>query len=161
MRVEPVAKEIERKFLVVSDRWKALATGKRYCQGYIATAKVGQSVRVRIAGNKGYLTIKGPVTGLTRAEFEYEIPQRDAKEMLETLCDRPLIEKTRYRLPLGEVVWEIDEFAGDNAGLTVAEVELTSEHQPFERPDWLGEEVSGQAKYYNASLVKYPYSQWR
>ncbi len=156
-----MAKEIERKFLVVSDRWKASAAGQRYCQGYIATAKVGQSVRVRLVGDRGFLTVKGPVEGLTRAEYEYEIPQRDAAEMLKTLCDRPLIEKTRYRLPIGEVVWEIDEFAGENAGLTVAEVELTSEHQAFERPDWLGEEVSGQAKYYNASLVKYPYSQWR
>jgi len=155
-----MAKEIERKFLVVSDRWRQLAEGKAYCQGYIATTYPGQSVRVRIAGDKGYLTIKGPAAGLTRAEFEYEIPWQDAQQMLETLCDRPLIEKTRYRLPLGEVVWEIDEFSGENKGLIVAEVELASEDQPFERPDWLGEEVSGQVKYYNSSLVKCPYSQW-
>ena len=155
-----MAREIERKFLVVSDRWRKLAQGKAYCQGYIATAQKGQSVRVRIAGDQGYLTIKGPASGLTRAEFEYAIPLRDAREMLETLCDRPLIEKTRYRLPTGDVVWEIDEFAGENAGLVVAEIELTSEDQAFERPDWLGEEVSSQPEYYNASLVKRPYSQW-
>lgn len=155
-----MAKEIERKFLVVGDQWRHLAKGDFYRQGYIATAQAGQSVRIRIAGEQGYLTIKGPAEGLTRAEFEYEIPLEDAREMLDTLCDRPLIEKIRYRLPVGEVVWEIDEFAGDNTGLVVAEVELTSENQIFERPDWLGEEVSGQLKYYNASLVKSPYSQW-
>ncbi len=155
-----MAREIERKFLVVSDRWRQSAQGKTYCQGYIATAYPGQSVRVRIAGDRGYLTIKGPVQGLTRAEFEYEIPLLDAREMLETLCDRPLIEKMRYRLPLGEVVWEIDKFSGENEGLVVAEVELASEDQLFDRPDWLGEEVSGQVKYYNSSLVKSPYSQW-
>ena len=156
-----MAKEIERKFLVISDRWRHyIAQGKAYRQGYIATTYPGQSVRVRIAGDKGYLTIKGPVAGLTRAEFEYEIPLPDAREMLETLCDRPLIEKIRYRLPLGEVVWEIDEFLGENEGLVVAEVELASEDQPFERPDWLGEEVSNQVKYYNSNLVKRPYSRW-
>ncbi len=155
-----MAQEIERKFLVVNDRWRASAAGERYRQGYLATARPGQSVRVRIVGERGYLTIKGPTQGLSRAEFEYAIPLRDAEEMLETLCDRPLIEKTRYRLPIGDVVWEIDEFIGENAGLIIAEVELTSEDQPFEKPDWLGAEVSGEARYYNANLVKNPYSQW-
>ncbi|KPQ34879.1 MAG: adenylate cyclase [Phormidesmis priestleyi Ana] len=155
-----MAKEIERKFLVREDSWRATATGQRYRQGYIATARLGHSVRVRIAGDSGYLTIKGPSQGLTRAEFEYAIPVADAQEMLETLCDRPFIDKVRYRLPVGDILWEIDEFAGENAGLIVAEVELTSEAQPFEKPNWLGEEVSGQAKYYNASLVRNPYSKW-
>jgi adenylate cyclase len=155
-----MAQEIERKFLVVSDHWRALATGERYRQGYLPTAKPGHSVRVRIAGDKGYLTIKGPTQGLTRAEFEYAIPLSDAEEMLETLCDRPLIEKKRYRLPIDDIVWEIDEFTGENAGLIVAEVELASEDQPFEKPDWLGPEVSGEARYYNSSLVKNPYSRW-
>ena len=155
-----MAREIERKFLVIGDRWRSLAPGKAYRQGYIATAQPNRSVRVRIAGEKGYLTVKGPTYGLTRAEFEYEIPLQDAQEMLETLCDRPLIEKIRYCLPIGKVVWEIDEFLGENAGLIVAEVELASENQLFERPDWLGKEVSSQSKYYNASLVNYPYSQW-
>jgi adenylate cyclase len=155
-----MAQEIERKFLVVNDHWRALATGERYCQGYLATAKPGQSVRVRIVAEQGYLTLKGPTQGLTRAEFEYAIPLADAQEMLETLCDRPFIEKNRYRLPIGNLLWEIDEFTGENAGLIVAEVELTSEDQPFEKPDWLGAEVSGEARYYNASLVKNPYSKW-
>ncbi len=156
--------EIERKFLVANDSWRMTATGqllgKPYCQGYIATAQPGQSVRIRIAGTQGYITIKGPAEGLTRAEFEYKIPVAEAQEMLDTLCATPLITKTRYRLPVGNVVWEIDEFAGDNTGLIVAEVELTSASQAFEKPDWLGLEVSGQVKYYNASLVKYPYTQW-
>lgn len=155
-----MAKEIERKFLVTSDSWRSDAVGKPYCQGYIATAVPGQSVRVRIAGDQGYLTIKGPADGLSRAEFEYPIPVADAKEMLDTLCVRPLIEKIRYRLPLGEVVWEIDEFKGENAGLIVAEVELASESQSVVLPEWTGVEVSGQAKYYNASLVGNPYSKW-
>ncbi len=155
-----MAEEIERKFLVTADSWRSLATGQAYCQGYIATARSGQSVRVRIAGDQGYLTIKGPARGLTRAEFEYPIPVADARAMLLTLCERPFIEKTRYRLPMGEVVWEIDEFAGENAGLTVAEVELHSEDQPLDLPEWIGAEVSGEARYYNASLVRCPYSQW-
>ncbi|MEL7333878.1 MAG: CYTH domain-containing protein [Cyanobacteria bacterium J06560_2] len=155
-----MAQEIERKFLVTSNRWKAEAEGKAYCQGYIATAVVGQSVRIRIAGEAAYLTIKGPTSGLSRAEFEYSIPISDAEEMLQTLCDRPLIQKVRYRLPIGPVVWEIDEFQGENAGLIVAEVELSDETQTVVLPDWLGEEVSGDPKYYNASLVKRPYLSW-
>ena len=152
--------EIERKFLVINDSWRSRATAKPYRQGYIATAEVGQSVRVRIAGLAGYLTVKGPAQGLTRAEFEYAIPVGDAAELLETLCMSPLIEKVRYRLPIGNLVWEIDEFTGENAGLIVAEVELASENQPFDKPDWLGREVSGESRYYNASLVKNPYSHW-
>ncbi|MGB3294705.1 MAG: CYTH domain-containing protein [Phormidesmis sp.] len=156
-----MAQEIERKFLVVGDSWRSLAVGQSYCQGYIATARVDRSVRIRIAGNQGYLTIKGPAQGLSRAEFEYAIPITEAREMLETLCDRPLIEKTRYRLPVDDVVWEIDEFAGENAGLIVAEVELSSEDQQIVLPDWVGQEVSGEARYYNASLVKNPYCHWQ
>ncbi len=152
--------EIERKFLVINDSWRSQAIAKLYRQGYIATARVGQSVRVRIAGESGYLTVKGPAQGLTRAEFEYAIPVDDAAEMLETLCISPLIEKIRYRLPIGSLVWEIDEFSGENAGLIVAEVELASENQLFEKPAWLGREVSGESQYYNASLVKNPYSHW-
>lgn len=163
-----MAQEIERKFLVVSNSWRKKAIGQPYCQGYIATAKPGQSVRVRIAGSQGYLTVKGPVRGLSRPEFEYAIPLSDAQEMLETLCDRPFIEKIRYRLPASEpatepdseVVWEIDEFSGENAGLVVAEVELSSEHQQITLPEWIGREVTGETRYYNASLVKHPFSQW-
>jgi len=160
-----MAKEIERKFLVTSDSWRTLPTGdptpgKPYCQGYIATAQAGQSVRVRIAGDQGFLTLKGPAKGITRAEFEYPIPVDEAQDMLEMLCKRPFIQKIRYCLPLGDVVWEIDEFEGENAGLIVAEVELRSEAQPFERPEWLGAEVSGQVRYYNGSLVTNPYMTW-
>lgn len=155
-----MAKEIERKFLVTGDAWRVEATGKPYCQGYLATAIRGQSVRVRIIGAHGYLTIKGPATGLSRSEFEYPIPVADAKEMLITLCQQPLIEKIRYRLPIGPITWEIDEFKGENAGLIVAEVEVESETQAVELPDWIGAEVSGDPKYYNASLVKNPYSSW-
>ena len=156
-----MAQEIERKFLVAGDSWRALAVGQPYCQGYIATAHIGQSVRIRTVGNQGYLTIKGPVRGLSRAEFEYKIPVEDAQEMLETLCPHPLIEKTRYRLPVDDVVWEIDEFFGENAGLVVAEVELSSEDQQIVLPAWVGQEVTGEARYYNASLAKDPYSQWQ
>ena len=155
-----MAQEIERKFLVISDSWRGQVQGQAYCQGYIATARPGHSVRIRIAGDRGYLTIKGPSTGLSRAEFEYPIPIADAQEMLETLCIRPFIEKVRYRLPIGNLIWEIDEFKGENAGLIIAEVELQSEEQSIERPDWIGTEVSGDPRYYNASLVKRPYSQW-
>lgn len=153
--------EIERKFLVTGDSWRSQTVGIPYCQGYVATANPAHSVRLRIAGDQGYLTLKGPTQGLSRAEFEYEIPVTDALEILETLCDRPFIQKKRYRLPIGEVVWEIDEFAGDNAGLILAEVELQHAEQTFERPEWLGQEVSGDSRYYNASLVKQPYCQWR
>ena len=163
-----MAKEIERKFLVLRDRWQtfvaaAAPEGKAYRQGYIATATLGQSVRVRIAGTKGFLTIKGSVEGtqsLTRAEFEYDIPVSDAQEILETLCERPFISKTRYTITLDNFVWEVDDFKGENEGLVVAEIELASEEQSFSRPDWLGEEVSGDPKYYNSSLVKQPYSTW-
>ena len=155
-----MAQEIERKFLVVSDRWRAAARGQPYCQGYITTARPDQSVRIRIVGDQGYLTVKGPVRGLSRAEFEYEIPVEDAREMLASLCAHPLIEKTRYRLPVDDVVWEIDDFSGENAGLIVAEVELSSEDQQVVLPAWVGQEVTGDARYYNASLVKNPYSRW-
>ena len=155
-----MAKEIERKFLVKNDDWRAGATGMPYSQGYIPASRPGQTVRVRIAGDRGYLTLKGPTVGITRSEFEYPIPVADAKEMLKTMCDRPLIEKTRYRLAIGDLVWEIDEFSGENAGLIVAEVELTSEDQPIARPTWLGKEVSGDLRYFNANLSSQPYSTW-
>ena len=153
-----MGKEIERKYLVKSNEWKNLAQGVVYRQGYIAT--VGkQTVRVRIAGNQGYLTIKGENIGTTRSEFEYPIPVKDAAEMLDTLCDRPLIEKTRYKIPIGDLIWEVDEFTGENKGLVIAEVELQSENQVIELPQWIDRQVSD-PKYYNSSLAKYPYSQW-
>jgi CYTH domain-containing protein len=155
-----MAKEIERKFLVKSDAWRSMGVGMLYCQGYIATEHPGITVRVRIVGDQGYLTLKGKTEGIARSEFEYPIPIEDAKIMLETLCDRPFIEKTRYKIQQGDLVWEVDEFAGDNEGLIVAEIELKHENQSIELPDWIGQEVSGELRYYNASLVKYPYKQW-
>lgn len=150
--------EIERKFLVQGDRWRSLVSGNRYCQGYIASGL--RSVRVRVVGNQGYLTIKGPTIGIARPEYEYEIPVAEAWEMLHTLCDPPLIEKIRYRIELDGVVWEIDEFEGDNKGLVVAEVELAHVDQAIALPEWIGSEVSDDPRYFNVNLAKHPYRQW-
>ncbi|BAY13742.1 CYTH domain-containing protein [Calothrix sp. NIES-2098] len=154
-----MAAEIERKFLVKEDSWRKLAEGSRFVQGYISTAKEA-TVRVRIVGNQGYLTIKGISVKYSRSEFEYPIPLADAQEMLDTLCDRPLIEKVRYRIESGDLIWEIDEFDGVNKGLIIAEVELSDEQQQIELPSWIGEEVSDNPKYFNSNLVKHPFSQW-
>ena len=154
-----MGKEIERKFLVKGDSWRAQAHGKRYRQGYLSTVKE-RTVRARVAGDQGFLTIKGITVGAARAEYEYEIPLADANEMLDKLCERPIVEKTRYRLPQDDIVWEIDEFEGDNRGLIVAEVELKDEHQSYPKPDWLGEEVTGDPRYFNSNLVKKPFTTW-
>ncbi|MEM7797503.1 MAG: CYTH domain-containing protein [Cyanobacteria bacterium P01_C01_bin.118] len=154
-----MAKEIERKFLLRSDTWRSLAQGRYYCQGYIPT-QGKQTVRARIIGDQGYLTLKGPAQGLSRSEFEYTIPVADAQAILAELCQPPLIEKHRYRILLGEVVWEVDEFLGENQGLVLAEVELTHVDQVVELPDWLGEEVTGDPRYYNSNLVRYPFKDW-
>lgn len=151
--------EIERKFLVKSEEWRTLGTGTIYRQGYIATKK-GTTVRVRLAGNQGYITIKGTSKGISRAEYEYSIPAEDAQEMLDNLCEPPLIEKTRYKIEIAGLIWEVDEFAGKNQGLIVAEVELTDANQTIEMPDWIGQEVSDDARYYNANLAQHPYSEW-
>ncbi|MBD2301020.1 CYTH domain-containing protein [Nostoc sp. FACHB-87] len=154
-----MAKEIERKFLVKGDAWRKLGKGSVYRQGYIAT-KNSVTVRVRIANNRGYLTIKSPSVNCSRSEFEYEIPLTDAEEMLDTLCDRPLIEKVRYKVELNGLIWEIDEFDGDNKGLILAEVELTDEQQQIEIPEWIGAEVSTDGRYFNSNLAKFPFSKW-
>ncbi len=154
-----MAQEIERKFLVKGDGWRDPTNATRYRQGYLSTDKA-RTVRVRTAGDKAYLTIKGATEGVSRAEFEYPIPLDDANQLL-GLCHRPLIEKDRYLIPYGDHEWEVDEFFGDNEGLVVAEVELESEDQPFERPDWVGPEVSDDPRYFNASLVAHPYREWR
>ncbi|MEB3280866.1 MAG: CYTH domain-containing protein [Lyngbya sp.] len=151
--------EIERKFLVKDDRWRSLATGILYCQGYISSEK-GRTVRVRIIGNQGYLTIKGPVASRVRSEFEYVIPVEDAEEMLQTLCERPFVEKKRHKISFGDLIWEVDEFLGENQGLILAEVELPDPNQIIEIPDWIGEEVSHDPRYFNSNLVKHPYCQW-
>jgi CYTH domain-containing protein len=154
-----MAKEIERKFLVKEDSWRQLAEGSVYRQGYISTQKEA-TVRIRIANNQGYLTIKGRSEKYTRSEFEYIIPVADAQEMLDTLCDRPLIEKVRYKVEWAGLTWEIDEFDGANKGLILAEVELSDEQQQIEIPDWIGEEVSADSRYYNSNLAKFPFSEW-
>ena len=150
--------EIERKFLVIEDSWRT-GEGTRYRQGYLSTDK-HRTVRVRLAGDDAWLTIKGISRGATRAEYEYPIPREDAREMLDHLCREPLVEKVRYRVDYGGLTWEVDEFEGANSGLVVAEVELEREDQDFERPPWLGEEVTHDPRYFNASLVERPYTRW-
>jgi len=151
--------EIERKFLVRGDGWRGVAPGRDYRQGYLC-AVAARTVRVRVVGDTGYLTVKGATVNASRVEYEYVIPVADATDMLDNLCERPLIEKTRYRIEYQGMVWEVDEFAGENAGLLVAEVELEAEDQQIALPDWVGEEVTGQLRYYNASLIANPYSKW-
>ena len=155
-----MGKEIERKFLVVGDAWRQGSTSSIYRQGYLSTHKE-RTVRVRIAGAQGILTIKGLTRGATRDEYEYAIPVRDADEMLDQLCEKPIIEKTRYRLTVEGHTFEIDEFHGDNQGLIVAELELPSETAAFPRPSWLGREISDDARYFNSSLVKAPFRTWK
>lgn len=154
-----MGQEIERKFLVVGDGWRQSAQGELMCQGYIPTQDA-RTVRVRRVADRAYLTLKGPAVGLVRPEFEYPIPVADAQTILATLCQPPLIEKTRYRLPLGNVVWEIDEFLGENQGLIVAEVELTSPDQVIDLPDWIGAEVSYDPRYQNSNLARHPFRNW-
>jgi adenylate cyclase len=154
-----MAIEIERKFLVKDDRWRSLGSGKAYSQGYIPTQNQ-TTVRIRVAGEQGFITIKGSSVGCARSEFEYPIPIADAREMLATLCVPPLIEKTRYRVEWEGLTWEIDEFAGENQGLIVAEVELNEVNQAIALPDWIGEEVTQDPRYYNSNLAKHPFQQW-
>ena len=154
-----MALEIERKFLVVGTEWRALATGVLYRQGYLSSVKE-RVVRVRTIGTDAFLTIKGQTSGVTRLEFEYPIPLADATVMLDTLCERPLIAKTRYRIPIGAHTWEVDEFHEENDGLIVAELELPDAGATFERPPWVGEEVSGDPRYFNANLVEHPFRSW-
>lgn len=154
-----MAKEIERKFLVRGDAWRTLAKGTVYRQGYLNRDKE-RTVRIRIADARAFLTIKGITIGATRAEYEYEIPFPDGKDMLDSLAEKPLIEKRRYKIRSGNLTWEVDEFLGDNAGLIIAEVELTSEDQSLEKPSWVGEEVTEDPRYYNANLVKKPFTRW-
>ncbi|WP_337868474.1 CYTH domain-containing protein [Meiothermus sp.] len=151
--------ETERKFLVKSLAWKKGAVGTPYRQGYLCRQEE-RTVRVRIAGDEAHLTIKGQALGITRLEYEYPIPLAEARELLDRLCIKPLIEKTRYRVEFCGRVWEVDEFMGENRGLVVAEVELESPDQPLELPDWAGEEVTHDPRYLNANLVEHPFSRW-
>lgn len=154
-----MGQEIEKKFLIKNDSWRHLAQGKNYCQGYLSREK-GCTVRVRTIGERGILTIKGPSTNDMRQEFEYDIPIAEAREMLDKLCQKPLIEKTRYKIPAGEFVWEVDEFDGENKGLIFAEIELQFVGQQFAIPDWIGKEVTEDSRYYNANLVSHPFCRW-
>ena len=153
--------EIERKFLVVGDGFKRQASSSsRIKQGYICSGH-GRTVRVRIRDARGYLTIKGPSAdgGLSRYEFEQEIALDDAEQLMK-LCESGIIDKTRYLVECGDHTFEVDEFYGDNEGLVMAEIELNSQDEAFERPSWLGEEVTGDKRYYNGYLARNPFKNW-
>lgn len=152
--------EIERKYLVINELWKKNVTSEsRLQQGYLANQK-NASVRIRTGKGKAHLNIKSTTIGIRRLEYEYEIPITDANEMLREIAIQPFIEKTRYIVRNGGHDWELDVFEGENRGLIVAELELDSEEEPFEIPEWAGEEVSGDVKYYNVNLINHPYSRW-
>jgi adenylate cyclase len=152
--------EIERKFLLRSDAWRAaVASSTRLRQGYLANT-AHASVRVRRAGDTAWLSVKSMTAALTRHEYEYAIPPDDADAMLDRLCEGPRIDKIRHLVTVAGHVWEIDEFLGDNAGLVVAELELDAEDEAFVTPPWLGAEVTREERYYNFRLAAYPYSRW-
>ena len=153
-----MGREVERKFLVVGAEWRQ-TSGVVYRQGYLSTVKE-RTVRVRTAGDRAYLTIKGKVVGATRSEYEYAIPTRDAEGMLADLCERPLIEKRRYRVEHAGLTWDVDEFLHENGGLVLAEVELEREGQVVQRPAWVGKEVTDNPRYFNANLTWHPYQEW-
>jgi adenylate cyclase len=150
--------EIERKFLVVGEAWKLQGPGEFISQGYLSRDPA-RTVRVRVKGERAWLTIKGQSVGASRAEFEYPVPLADAEQML-TLCDGPRVEKIRRVVPYAGMNWEVDEFLGDNAGLVVAEIELSSIDQHFDSPPWLGQEVTEEARYFNSQLSTRPFKTW-
>ncbi|MES2016200.1 MAG: CYTH domain-containing protein [Pseudomonadota bacterium] len=151
--------EIERKFLLAGDAWRQLGVPVLLRQGYLSS-NPERTVRVRIEGEQATITIKGKSVGATRGEWEYPIPLADASELLARLCEQPLIEKYRRRIAFAGKVWEVDEFLGANQGLMFAEVELDSEEQQFDKPDWIGAEVTHDARYFNSNLIRHPYSNW-
>lgn len=155
-----MGREIERKFLVTGDSWRNNAQEESCCQGYICLGK-GPTVRVRIIGGRAFLTVKGESRGIVRNEYEYSIPVPDAQEMLDHVCEKPFIEKKRYTVKYKGMIWEVDEFFGENEGLIVAEVELENEDQLFPLPGWVGKEVTGDPRFYNVSLVRNPYAKWK
>ena len=150
--------EIERKFLIVGQPWLEYQ-GTYYRQGYLTTDPE-RTVRVRIAGEKGFLTIKGVSKGSVRSEFEYPLPLQDAEQLLEQLCPQPQVEKTRYCIDYAGHTWELDVFEGANAGLVLAEVEITTVDEQVELPAWVDREVTGDERFYNAYLTRHPYSTW-
>ena len=152
--------EIERKFLLKNDNWREQVQSSTIIrQGYLAPLDTS-SVRVRIDGDHANINIKSATIGISRLEYEYEIPMHDALEMLDKLCPKPQVHKTRHKVAIANHVWEIDEFYDENEQLVVAEIELTAENEAFETPEWVGDEVSNDPRYYNVNLVKHPYSQW-
>jgi len=155
-----MALEIERKFLLRNEDWrKSISSSSVIRQGYLAPLDTS-SVRVRLDGDKANINIKSATIGITRLEYEYAIPVSDANDMLDTLCRKPQIHKTRHIVLVGQHVWEIDEFYDDNEGLVVAEIELTDENEKFVKPEWAGDEVSDDARYYNVNLIENPYKNW-
>lgn len=152
--------EIERKFLVDGEYKSKAYASSRIVQGYICSAR-GRTVRIRIRDDKGYLTIKGPAdaSGISRYEWEKEIPLDEARDLMK-ICEPGVIDKTRYLVRSGRHVFEVDEFYGENEGLVIAEVELSSSDEPFEKPDFIGQEVTGDARYYNAQLMRHPFCRW-
>jgi len=152
--------EIERKFLIKNERWRSLVETSKSCtQGYV-NLKGNGSIRIRIIGDKGFVTLKGPREGIRRSEFEYEIPVADATILLDSFCDAAVISKIRHELTYEGNLWEIDEFSGENNGLLIAEIELESEHQTVSLPDWVGKDVSEDERFFNAHLAKHPISSW-
>ena len=150
--------EIERKFLVLNSKWRQLGDPVHYAQGYLV-ADGTRTVRVRIAGEEAFLTIKGASNGMSRSEFEYRVPVDEARELLR-LSATPVIEKFRTKILYHGKIWEVDEFEGANKGLVIAEIELVSENEDFDLPSWIGEEVTGDLRYYNSRLAIHPFSQW-
>ncbi|MEJ2622750.1 MAG: CYTH domain-containing protein [Candidatus Thiodiazotropha sp.] len=155
-----MALEIERKFLVINDKWKDSVVSEAVIkQGYLATTEQA-NVRVRVDGDVANINIKGRTEGISRREYEYPIPLDEAQELLDHLLSGAAIDKIRYKVRCGDHVWDLDLFHGANQGLVVAEIELSQEDEAFVMPDWAGEEVSGDARYYNANLVKHPFCEW-
>jgi adenylate cyclase len=154
-----VGVEIERKFLLAGEGWRALGQQVLLRQGYLSSDPE-RVVRVRVEGDRAYMTIKGRSVGATRGEWEYPIPLADANELLEALCQQPIVEKFRRQIEFGGNVWEVDEFLGTNQGLVLAEIELASEDQPFDKPEWIGEDVTHDKRYFNSNLVRNPFSSW-
>lgn len=154
-----MATEIERKFLVSSTLYRQLGPGTRYRQGYLSTDPL-RTVRIRTMGHTACLTIKGKTEGISRPEYEYEIPETEANKLLDGLCIHPLIEKIRYKIMHQGHLWEVDEFEGENQGLVLAEIELPTENTPFEKPEWIGQEVSHDPRYYNSNLSIRPFKTW-
>ncbi|KMN36387.1 MULTISPECIES: CYTH domain-containing protein [Chromobacterium] len=153
-----MAVEIERRFVVIGDAWRGLAPGVQYRQGYLSVEKE-RTVRVRVVGDQAWLTLKSNISNVSRHEFEYPVPLADAQTIMGAMCPM-VVDKLRHRIEHGGFIWEVDEFFGENAGLVLAEIELPDESTPFDKPEWIGAEVTEDGRYTNAYLSKNPYSRW-